>query len=379
MQTVSHRKPIKVLIGANVGHSTEVEMIAGLRDAGIDIHAALQPESPHFDRLKALGIPTRELTLKNNVDILQIRKIRRWIKKESFDILHGLANRPIANFISASYGLPVRMIAYRGATGNVSRWDPGCYLKWLNPRVDRIVCVSDAVYKDLVASGVDAQKLITIYKGHNLEWYSDSAKPLSVGELRDRRADLGIPPGVFLIGLVANMRRVKGADLLLLALKDLPPHFHALLVGEVRDPAIAEILKEPALIGRVHLTGHRKDATALVALCDVNTAPSRGREGLTKTVIEGMAQGVPAVVSKAGGLPEIVDDGINGFVVDIRPEVRDDIRDTHVLKHALLSIEADAELRQAMSTSARAKIANQFNIKDTIQKTKVMYETLIED
>lgn len=377
METNSHQKPIKVLIGANVGHATEVEMIAGLRDAGIDIHAALQPGSPHFHRLKALGVPTRALTLKNNVDIARVWQIRRWIKEESFDILHGLANRPIANFISASYGLPVRVIAYRGATGNVSRWDPGCYLKWFNPRIDRIVCVSDAVYEDLRTSGVDARKLITIYKGHKLEWYS--AEKLPTGELSDRRAEIGIPPGVFLIGLVANMRRVKGADLLLLAMKDLPPHFHALLIGEVRDTAISEILKAPTLKGRVHLTGHRNDATTLIALCDVNTAPSRGREGLTKTIIEGMAQGIPAVVSKAGGLPEIVDDGINGFVVDIRPEVRDDVHDARVLKRALLSIEADAELRQTMGRLARAKIANQFNIKDTIQKTKAMYEAVIEN
>lgn len=374
MHTASPQRLIKVLIGANIAHPTEVEMIIGLRSAGIDIHAALKPDSPYFAQLQAHGVPTRALTLRNNVDISHIRKIRQWVKNESFDILHGLANRPIANFISAAYGLPVSVVGYRGAIGHVSRWDPGSYLKWLNPQLDRIVCVSNAVYEDLEKSGVSPKKLITIYKGHNLNWYPNTT--LSQEEKAHRRGDLGIPPDVFLIGLIANMRRVKGADILLTALKELPMHMHALLVGEVRDSAITELLEEPALKDRVHLTGYRSDATALLRLCDVNTAPSRGREGLTKTIIEGMAQGIPAVVSRAGGLPEIVDDGINGFIVDVQDDKKD-IEDTHALKQALQVLEADPGLRQKMGLAARAKIERQFDIRDTITKTKKMYEELV--
>lgn len=374
MTTTDLQKPIKVLIGANVAHPTEVEMVTGLRNAGIDIHAALNPDSPHFAQLQEQGVPTRALTLMNNVDIANIRQIRQWVKTESFDILHGLANRPIANFISAAYGLPLSVVGYRGATGHVSKWDPGCYLKWLNPRIDRIVCVSNAVHEDLVKSGVNPRKLITIYKGHNLNWYPDT--PLSPEEIAQRRADLGIPTDAFLIGLVGNMRRVKGADILLTALKDLPGHMHVLLIGEVRDPAISQLLEEPLLKNRVHLTGYRSDATSLIRLCDVNTAPSRGREGLTKTVIEGMAQGIPPIVSKAGGLPELVDDGVNGFVVDVQNE-KNGIEDTHPLKQALQALAADPRLRQKMGVEARAKIESQFNIIDTVKKTKAMYEELI--
>jgi len=94
-----------------------------------------------------------------------IRQIRAWVRGEGFNVLHALANWQVENFLLASYGMPHHVIAYRGAIGHVSRWDPSCYLKWLSPRLDRIICVSNAVARDLKASGVDNQKLVTIYKG----------------------------------------------------------------------------------------------------------------------------------------------------------------------------------------------------------------------
>ena len=295
----------KVLIAANKGHVTEVEMIKGLSAAGVDIHAAFASDSPHISRLNAAGVPTRHLNLKTNIDFTNALKIRRWIKDEGFNIVHGLANRQVANLIWASYGLPNKVIAYRGAIGHVSRWDPGCYLKWLNPRIDKIVCVSKAVKRDLAASGVRPGKLVTIYKGHDLDWYKDLDPVQARQELN---AEFEIPEDAVLVGMAANMRRVKGADLLLRALMELPDHVHGLFIGEVRDPLIYKLAADSKIKHRVHFAGYRDKANRLIGALDVNVAPSRGREGLTKSIIEGMLQGVPSVVSDAGGLPELVAD-----------------------------------------------------------------------
>jgi hypothetical protein len=87
---------MKVLIAANKGHVTEVEMIKGLRAAGVDIYAAFASDSPHLSQLRAAGIPTRQLDLKTNIDFANALKIRRWIEDEGFNIVHGLANRQVA-------------------------------------------------------------------------------------------------------------------------------------------------------------------------------------------------------------------------------------------------------------------------------------------
>lgn len=356
----------KVLIAAGKGHITEVEMIKGLRREGVDIHAAFASTSPHLEALREGGVPTRTLNLKSNADFRAALKIRHWIKKEGFDIVHGLANRQVSNFIWASYGLPNKVIAYRGAIGHVSRWDPTCYLKWLNPRIDKIICVSKAVEHDLAASGVRPAKLVTIYKGHDLGWYEHFDPAVARTEVN---AEFGIPEDAVLVGMAANMRRVKGADLLLRALMALPNHIHGLFIGEVRDPLIHKLAKDPRISTRVHLAGYRHDATRLIGALDVNVAPSRGREGLTKSIIEGMVQGVPAVVSDAGGLPELVADETTNPVFPAKePE-----------QLSTLILQTVQRLAgQSVSSARQSRLPSRFLIGSTVHQTRELYKALVK-
>jgi glycosyltransferase involved in cell wall biosynthesis len=362
--TESPRQP-KVLIAAGRGHITEVEMIKGLRREGIDIHAAFEGTSPHLEALRDGGVPTRTLDLKSNADFRGALKIRRWIKHECFDIVHGLANRQVANFIWASYGLSNKVIAYRGAIGHVSRWDPTCYIKWLNPRIDKIICVSKAVERDLAASGVKSHKLVTIYKGHDLAWYAHLDRKAARADV-DK--EFGIPSDAILVGMAANMRRVKGADLLLRALMELHHSVHGLFIGEVRDPEITRLAGDPRIAERVHFTGFRSDAPYLIGALDINVAPSRGREGLTKTIIEGMVQNVPAVVSTAGGLPELITNNLDGliFPIDEQQELTKCLRD----------IASNKEKRESMGNNSAASIEAKFQITNTILKTALCYRAL---
>jgi len=357
----------KVLIAANKGHVTEVEMIKGLRAAGVDIHAAFASDSPHLSQLKAAEVPTRQLDLKSNIDFASALKIRRWIKDEGFNIVHGLANRQVANLIWASYGLPNKVIAYRGAIGHVSRWDPGCYLKWLNPRIDKIVCVSKAVERDLAASGVRPDKLVTIYKGHDLDWYKDLDP---VQARRAVNAEFGIPEDAVLVGMAANMRRVKGADLLIRALMALPDHVHGLFIGEVRDPLVYKLAADPSIDRRVHFAGYRNEASKLIGALDINVAPSRGREGLTKSIIEGMVQGVPSVVSDAGGLPEIVADEDPSPVFPAEDLGR---------LIALIQQTIEREVGNDKPGPKRSRLPSRFLIGSTVKKTLELYTELAED
>jgi glycosyltransferase involved in cell wall biosynthesis len=355
----------KVLIAAGNGHITEVEMIKGLRERGVDIHAAFASTSPHLKDLAAAGVPVRTLDLETNVDLRSALKVRRWIKREQFKLVHGLANRQVANFIWASYGLPNKVIAYRGAIGHVSRWDPTCYLKWLNPRIDKIICVSKAVEQDLTNAGVNPARLTTIYKGHNLAWYNGIDRK-ATRRLINHQFD--IPPQSLLIGMAANMRHVKGADLLLNALKLLPTHVHALLIGEVRDPRLVAIAQDSLIKDRVHFAGYRTDAKELIGGLDVNCAPSRGREGLTKAILEGMAQGVPSIVSDAGGLPELVEDGESGFVVPNGNAI--------ALSKAIRTLTQDQNLVSLMGSKGSQIFQNKFNINETIEATACLYHQL---
>lgn len=358
---------VKVLIAGGGGHRTETEMIKGLSSAGVDVHAAFYPGSFGLRALKNTSVPTRALPLRSNLDLSGIKMIREWIKGEGFDIVHGLANRQVANFIWASYGLANALVAYRGAVGHVSRWDPSCYLKWLNPRLNKIICVSRAVEADLKANGVPSKKLVTIYKGHDPSWYAGFSRFEGRARLT---SEFRIPHDdrTIIIGMAANMRRVKGADLLMQAMTDLPDHIHAVLIGEVRDQRIQMLAQKESIRKRVHFAGYRTDASELLSGIDIVVAPSRGREGLTKGVIEAMAQGIPAVVSTAGGLPELVEDGVTGHVISI-----DDVL---ALRSAIQKLAADPEQRAAMGVTSKQRIVDCFPIKKTVEQTALLYTEL---
>lgn len=352
----------RVLLVGNRSPITEVELARRLHAAGVDLEFIAHPDSPGLAALAAAGVPVTPLVLGGRLDPRAVRALRAKLIAGRFRILHALGNRPLTNGMAAALFLPVKLIAYRGTVGHVSRWDPSTWLKWLNPRIDRIVCVSDAVKDGLQYVGVRRDKLVTIYKGHDCVWYEDLTPP--------SRAALGVPEDAFLLGCVANMRPIKGVDVLLRALLLMPGELnvHLVLVGEVRDPAIAVLAKDARLQGRVHFLGYRTDAAAIAGAFDVAVMPSRGREGLPRAVIESMAQGVPAVVSAAGGLPELVVNGESGYVVPVDQPA--------ALAEALLTLGRDPDLRHRMGAAARARIIDAFSIDTTVTKTHALYREL---
>ncbi|RQD56882.1 MAG: glycosyltransferase family 1 protein [Desulfonatronovibrio sp. MSAO_Bac4] len=357
LQPNSHPR-LKVLMVTRTSHITEIDMMCRLKKTGIEVEAITESDCPHITLLKDSGIPHESLDLKSRLDITGIKRLRQRIKMGGFHVVHGFSNRPISNLIWASYGLSHALIIYRGAIGHVRRWDPDCWLKWLNPRVDRISCVSHAVKKDLIKSGVRPNKLTTIYKGHDFSWYHGLP-------CIDLNSEFKIPENAFVVGCAANMRRVKGVDILLKSLLELPENVHALLLGEVRDPLIKTLAKKPELKYRVHFAGFRKDAPAILGSCNLAVAPSRGREGLTKSIIEPMAQGVPAVVTEAGGLPEMVEHGVSGYVVPID--------DPTALAKAIGILSSDPELCRQFGERAKESMQEKFSIDQTVSNTMQMY------
>jgi glycosyltransferase involved in cell wall biosynthesis len=200
---------------------------------------------------------------------------------------------------------------------------------------------------------------VTIHKGHDPAWYSGTP-PASL-------AGFGIPAGATVVGFTGNMRPVKGVDVLIEAARQLPssPPIHFLLVGEVRDSRIERLARDARVRDRLHFTGFRKDAPALAGACDIFVMPSVEREGLPRSLIEAMAQGVAPVVSDVGGMPELVAKDECGLVVPPR--------DPQALAQAILALAQDPVRRQAFGRRARVRIETDFHIRHTIEKAIALF------
>jgi hypothetical protein len=111
-------------------------------------------------------------------DPAAVQAIRRRLTGGQFDIVHCLRNnRPVCNTLAASVGLRTRIIAYRGTSGHLHRWNPASWASYLNPKVSRVVCVSDSVREYLLRQGVPAVKVVTIRKGQDVRWYAGREGP----------------------------------------------------------------------------------------------------------------------------------------------------------------------------------------------------------
>ncbi len=343
----------------------EAESFIGLRQAGVALDVMTQGNSVYAERFREVGIGLIDFVPRRKLSLSAIRFIRRTLIRGRYDIVHMYNNKAIANGLIAAIGLPVKAATYRGQTGNLHRYDPFCYLTHLSPRVDGISCVADAVRRDLQKLRPRHPHIVTIYKGHDLDWYRETPADL---------AELGVPAGSIAIICVANNRPRKGVPVLVDAFGQLPEETdaHLLLVGKDMDaPEIRHQIATSPRADRIHVLGFRTDAPKLTAGSQMAVLPALKREGLPKTVIEAMAYGVPPVVTDTGGNAELVENGVSGKVVPPG--------DVTALSAALAELAGDAEMRRAMGRAARERIGRDFTVQATVERTLQFYRDILGD
>lgn len=345
----------------------EAETFIGLKNEGIDVRVLCSPKAKHFGRLAEAGVAVAPLEIARRFDASAIERIRGELKTRRYDIVHLFNNKTVLHGLIAARGYPAKVVVYRGIVGNVSVLSPFSWLRYLNPRVDRIVCVAEAVRRyflglRLFSWRLSPQKVVTIYKGHDLAWYRD--QPADLGAI-------GIPPGAFTVCCVANWRPRKGVEVLIAAFALLPSDapIHLVLVGDMRHATLERTIASHPCRERIHVLGVRPDAPAVAAACNVAVLAALRREGLPKTVIEAMAYGVPTIVTDVGGSPELVENNVSGIVV--APG------DAKAIAAAITSLWRQPELARALGRRGQERIELDFSIRTTIARTAALYRELV--
>ena len=216
----------------------------------------------------------------------------------------------------------------------------------------RDACLRDGVAPDRVAvvrNGVDLAKL-------------DAAAPSLAG------AGAGAGPGPVVIQ-VANMHHpVKGQADLLVAMREVlarRPDATLLLVGDgARRPALERLAGELGLAERVRFAGHRRDVPALLARAAVAVSASYA-EGISNAILEAMAARRPVVGTAVGGTPELVRDGVTGFLVPPGAPAH--------LARRILTLLDDADLSRRMGEQGRAAVERDFSLEAMRQSYDALY------
>ncbi|MBW8059333.1 MAG: glycosyltransferase family 4 protein [Solirubrobacterales bacterium] len=196
----------------------------------------------------------------------------------------------------------------------------------------------------------------------------------------DLRAELGIGPGQPLVGAVATLRAQKALHVLVRAAASLAPRFPDLRVlivgGEVGgagrpdEPArdrLAALARELGVGEQVRLLGPRPDVPDLLAALDVAVLSS-DFEGSPLSVLEYMEAGRPVVATRVGGVPDLVEDGVTGLLVEPR--------DPEGLARAIAELLDDRTRASAMGRAGRERRRGEFSIANTVGRIEALYSEL---
>ena len=352
-----------ILVVTNGLDRPEHALLYGLSKASINIDVICNPNYDRQTELEKAGMRLYPYHIRHRLDIKAVQFIRKRLKSQNYRIIYAMRNNALSTSLFAGMRTKAKIVGYRGTTGHLGAFNPESWITYLNPRVDKIVCVSNAVKQYLAFKNVPPSKLATIYKGHDISWYqeTENKRPLT---------DLPIPKDSFVVGFVGNIRPVKGVGTLIQALQYIPEtkNIYFVVIGDIRDTKIKKMSTDPTITKRVYFSGYKKNAARLMKYFNIFVMPSVAREGLPRALMEAMAQQVPPIVSSVGGMPEIVTAYKDGFIVPPRNAAK--------LADAILFLFKNQALCKKLGENARDRIKNDFNIQDTIQQTIALFDQL---
>ncbi|MDI3281503.1 MAG: glycosyltransferase family 4 protein [Bacillota bacterium] len=307
-------------------------------------------------------------------DLQAALALTRLLKAERFHLVH-------AHGFKAS--LPARL-ACRWAAGRAiytchnfvrpdwQGWRRHLYLKLerhLARHTEAIIAVSRAMRDCLVReAGLPADRVVVIPNGISIERFQHPRGQAAT-------APPWQPPRRPFILCVARLIPAKGVQHLLQAVHLLHssrrlPSFHLAVAGDgPQRAALEELAKELALEERVTFLGPRSDVPALLAQADLFVLPSLS-EGAPLSVLEAMAAGCPVVATAVGGVTEVIQNGITGYLAPLG--------DPSGLAECLLAALADPREAKARAERAQQLVKSEYSAEAMVQRTADLYRAVLK-
>lgn len=345
----------------------EAEIFIGLANRGWEIDIMTYGDSPYVENFKAAGIKVIDFHPEKKFDSKAVDFIRKHLVSGKHDILQLYNSKAAINGIRAAKGLPVKIVMYRGYQGNIKWYDPAMYLKYFHPRVDKIICNSIGVEEEFRRQAFfnADEKVVTINKGHRLEWY-DGVEAADLTEF-------GVKKGSFVFTCVANARRMKGMIYMMRALYHLPEgmDIYLLFVGRgLETPEFKKMADQSPYADRVIFTGFQHKALEIDKASDVFILASIFGESITKSVIEAMSLGVCPLITDIPGNKYLIEDGVSGYMVPSKnPEA---------LAQAMKKAYDQRDRTAQMGQNAKKRIAEKLNTDKTTDEMAEFYSDLVE-
>jgi glycosyltransferase involved in cell wall biosynthesis len=350
------------------GEQQMLYLAQGLRARGHAAHVACRPGGECLARVRAAGLPAHELSIRGDLDIFAARKLGRLIDEIGADVVHAHTSRThVAAMLAKRFSArKPRCIVHRRVDFSIHKLPlrlSGLKYRW---GVDRYIAITEAVKGVMIADGIPAERISVVHSSVDLGRFEGVARKPGL------RAELGVPEGARVVGNVGALVGHKGQRFLLeaaaLALKEAPETWFVILGEGPLRGALEAQARALGIAERVRLPGFRRDVPECLLEFDL-FCMSSVMEGLGTSALEAMAMRRPVVATDAGGLAEVVRDGVNGLTAPAG--------DGPALGAALLRLLRDGALAARLAEEGRRTVEVEFTADRMVERTVAVYRQVI--
>lgn len=330
----------------------------GMAGRGHEVILACRKGGALAERAGAVGLDVRPLRFQGDLSPAAVWELARLLRRERPQVAQLHDPHAVSAGVLATAGAQRRVSLV--ATRRVDFPLKGSWSRRKYRAARRVIAVSEAIRGVLCEGGLDAAGVRVVYEGV-------PDRPPAPGGAQALAA-LGIPAGAPVVGNVAALAGHKDHATLLRAARlvlERQPQARFVIVGEGEErPRLEALHGELGLGGRCVLAGFRADVDALIPAFTVFCLSSR-MEGLGTSLLDAMAFARPVVATRAGGIPEAVEDGVTGRLV---PPC-----DPRALAAALVEVIADPARAAALGRAGRRRFEERFTADRMVDGTLAVY------
>jgi len=319
--------------------------------------------------VEKLGIPAEILNMdspkKNPVKFFgSVHKLRQLMRSMKVDLVHANTSRSALYGGLAAKPLELPVIWHVRVIESEGRYD-----RFLAGLCHKLVVVSKAVEKRFNwLLSKNPEKVTVIHNGVDIREFC----PIISGD--DVRSEFNLEPNVPVAGIVGNLLVWKGQEYFIraaLEVRKVIPSAMFLIVGDGECRHDLERSSEKLGIrDKVIFAGRRFDIPKLMAAMNVIVHSSITPEPFARVIIEAMAMGKPVVAMNEGGVPEIIEDGVNS--ISIPP------KDASLMAQKIIELLSDRDKARKIGQVARRHVEEHFSIEENVKKIQKEYLQILK-
>ncbi|MET0122206.1 MAG: glycosyltransferase [Candidatus Thiodiazotropha sp. 6PLUC9] len=338
-------------------------LLSGLQQHGVESRLVCPIGSAIGRAVRESVAEVYEIPMRGDLDLGFILRLRKIIRQVEPDLIH-LHSRRGADVLG---GIAGRLCGIKSVLSRrVDNPESPLVVKWKYRLYDRVIAISQGIADVLLEEGVPKEKLACVRSAVDVEAYQKSC---------DRawfRDQFKLPEDALVMATVAQLISRKGHRFLLQSMPRLInrfPNIRWLIFGKgPLQQALETEIAELGLQSHIQMAGFRDDLSSIYPCLDLLVHPAL-MEGLGIALLQSASAGLPIVAVDAGGMPEVVEDGVNGRLV---PGAS-----VEVLGDAVEQLLADESLRRQMGESGREKMRRSFSVEQMVEGNLNVYRSLL--